>query len=60
MKAMPDKSVDLVFTSPPYEAARTYGIAFKLKGQDWVDWAVERFVECVRVCKGLVALKGHC
>jgi len=35
-----DKSCDLVFCSPPYEAARTYGIAFNLRGQAWVDWAV--------------------
>ena len=55
MKGMESNSVDLVFCSPPYEAARTYGIAFKLKGQEWVEWAVERFVECVRVCRGLVA-----
>lgn len=55
LKGFPDQSVDLVFCSPPYEAARTYGIDFKLRGQDWVDWCVERYVECVRVCKGLVA-----
>jgi len=55
LRTMPDKSVDLVFTSPPYEAARTYGIDFKLKGQEWVDWCVERFMECLRVCRGLVA-----
>lgn len=50
-----DKSIDLVFCSPPYEAARTYGIDFNLKGQAWVDWAVPRYMECMRVCKGLVA-----
>lgn len=55
LRQMPGDSVDLVFTSPPYEAARTYGIGFKLKGQAWVDWAVERYLECVRVCRGLVA-----
>lgn len=55
MRAMPDKSVDLVFTSPPYEAARTYGIGFKLTGQEWVDWCVERFCECLRITRGLVA-----
>lgn len=55
MRDMDDDSVDLVFCSPPYEDARTYGIDFKLKGQDWVDWAVERFTECVRVSRGLVA-----
>jgi hypothetical protein len=54
LRALPDDSVDLVMCSPPYEAARTYRIDFKLRGQEWVDWAVERFVECVRVSKGLV------
>lgn len=48
-------TVDLVFTSPPYEAARTYGIDFKLRGQEWVDWAHERFTACLSVCRGLVA-----
>lgn len=56
-KEMPldDNSVDLVFCSPPYEDARTYGIDFKASGQAWVDWAMPRFVECLRVCRGLVA-----
>lgn len=55
MRAWPDDCVDLVFTSPPYEAARTYGIGFNLRGQDWVDWAVARYLECLRVSRGLVA-----
>jgi len=55
LRGVADNSVDLVFCSPPYEAARTYGIDFKLRGQDWVDWCVERYVECDRVCRGLVA-----
>lgn len=50
-----DKSVDIVFCSPPYEAARTYGIGFNLRGQAWVDWAAECFVEALRVSRGLVA-----
>lgn len=50
-----DDAVDLVFCSPPYEAARTYGIGFTLRGQAWVDWAVPRFLECLRVSRGLVA-----
>jgi len=54
MRGMADNSVELVCCSPPYEAARTYGIDFKLRGQDWVDWAKERFMECLRVCSGLV------
>lgn len=55
MRKMPDNSVDLVITSPPYEDARTYGIGFSLKGQDWVDWCVDRYLECSRISRGLVA-----
>lgn len=58
LKVMPGievDSVDLVFGSPPYVDARTYGIGFKLKGQDWVDWMVARVRESLRICKGLVA-----
>jgi site-specific DNA-methyltransferase (adenine-specific) len=55
MRSMPDSSVDLVFTSPPYEAARTYGIEFDLKGEAYVDWCLERYMECLRVSRGLVA-----
>lgn len=56
LKEFPDNHFDLCITSPPYEAARTYGeLGFSLKGQEWVDWAVARYVECVRVTKGLVA-----
>lgn len=54
MRAMPEDSVDLVFGSPPYEDARSYGIGFDLSGDDWVEWALERFVECLRICRGLV------
>jgi DNA modification methylase len=56
MRSLPSDSVNLVFTSPPYEAARTYGIGFKLKGQDWVDWLVERTNEMARCCNGLTSL----
>ena len=55
MQKMEAGSVDLVFGSPPYEDARTYGIDFKLKGQAWVDWMVAVYIESLRVCKGLVA-----
>jgi len=52
---LPPRSVDLIFGSPPYEDARTYGIDFNLKGQDWVDWMVEVYKASLRVCRGLVA-----
>ncbi len=47
--------VDLVFCSPPYEDARSYGIKVSLKDQAWVDWAVPRFEACLAHCRGLVA-----
>jgi DNA modification methylase len=54
MQEMPPNSVDLVLCSPPYEDARTYGIDFNLKDQAWIEWAMVRYLECVRVSKGLV------
>jgi hypothetical protein len=38
-----------VFGSPPYEAARTYGIGFNLRGQAWVDWMVGVYRAALRV-----------
>lgn len=55
LSKLPAGCVDLVFGSPPYEDARTYGIDFNLKGQGWVDWMVEVVQASLRVCKGLVA-----
>lgn len=52
----PEKCVDLTLTSPPYEKARTYGIGFKLTGQDWVDWMLPRVAQMVRVTTGLVCI----
>jgi len=49
-------SVDLVFCSPPYEGQREYGdVEFDLRGEAWVAWAADCYIECLRVCKGLVA-----
>lgn len=51
-----DDSVDLVFASPPYEGQRAYDeLQFNLTGDNWIEWAVVRFEECLRVCRGLVA-----
>lgn len=55
MADMEPDSVDLIFGSPPYEDARTYGINFNLRGQDWVDWMVRVYEEASHVSKGLVA-----
>jgi hypothetical protein len=48
-------TVDLVFGSPPYEDARTYGIGFALTGQAWVDLMVRVYNACVPQCRGLTA-----
>jgi DNA modification methylase len=56
LKGRPDKSVDLVLGSPPYDSkARRYGTGRNLRGQDWVDWMFEVFRESLRVSTGLVA-----
>ncbi len=52
---LPTDAVDLVFGSPPYEAARTYGIDFALTGEEWVAWIVRVIQASLRVCRGLVA-----
>jgi hypothetical protein len=55
LRHIPDNCVDLIFTSPPYGKQREYDeLDFKLVGQDWLDFCVERWVECNRICKGLV------
>lgn len=61
MRQIPDDTIDLVFGSPPYESQREYDeVQFNLKGQDWVDWMVEVFMESLRICKGYVAfVVGH-
>jgi hypothetical protein len=50
-----DDQVDLVFCSPPYEDARSYGLPNMPAGEAWVEWAVAAFREHLRVCRGLVA-----
>lgn len=57
LRGLEADSVDLVFTSPPYLAARTYGIGADIKcPEKWTAWMVEIVTECVRVCKGLTAV----
>lgn len=55
LQTLPADSADLLFASPPYEAARSYGIDFNLRGQEWVDWMARIVKESLRVCRGLVA-----
>lgn len=55
LQSLPSDSVDLVFCSPPYEDARAYGLPSVPKGEAWVEWSRVRFLECLRVSRGLVA-----
>jgi hypothetical protein len=54
MNSLPEASVDLVFGSPPYMDARTYGINAVYDCQEWVDWMLQVSAAAVRVSKGLV------
>lgn len=56
LASLPDDSVDLLVTSPPYEAKRTYGIGFNLRGQAWVDWMVRVVRAAAPKVKGLIAV----
>lgn len=57
LRALPDDSVDLLFTSPPYELARTYGIGEKMVGgQAWVDWMHAVVAGAAPKVKGLIAI----
>ena len=51
---LPDRSVGLWITSPPYEGQRTYGIGFGLIGQAWVNWMRPIIRQMCRTCSGLV------
>ncbi len=49
-----DDSFDLVFGSPPYANARTYGIGAQRGCQEWIEFMLRVTAEAVRVSKGLV------
>lgn len=61
LRRLEPRSVDLVLGSPPYEDKRGYSeLAYGLRGDAWVGWCADRYVECLRVCRGLVAwVVGH-
>lgn len=52
--SFPDQSVDLVFGSPPYCDARTYGIGAQRDCQPWIDWMLDVTTEALRVSRGPV------
>ena len=63
VSALPSRSVDLVFCSPPYENARTYEVAgdawkFDAAGQAWCDWLAPIVAQCARASAGLVLVNA--
>jgi site-specific DNA-methyltransferase (adenine-specific) len=56
LSSLPPDSIDLLITSPPYEAARSYSIGFNLKGEEWVAWMVEVVKAAAPKVKGLIAI----
>ena len=69
MRQMPDKCVDMVFTSPPYNIARKRNDTsnrpmFKRMSDEWYDdqmpreeylkWQKSIIRECIRICSGSV------
>jgi site-specific DNA-methyltransferase (adenine-specific) len=55
MKDLPDNSVDLIFTSPPYEARKVYhtadGDIGRMRGDDFIDVLRPIMADCYRVLK---------
>lgn len=56
LRSLPDDSIDLLFTSPPYLHARTYGIDAGRDLEEWVKWVVELFTVASRKVEGLIAV----
>ena len=57
LHAQEDDSIDLLFTSPPYELARTYGIRERMVGgEDWVKWMFAVVKAASPKVKGLIAI----
>ncbi len=56
LPTLPTDCASLIFGSPPYRLARTYGIDFKLADQAWVDWMVKLWGESQRISIGLVGM----
>lgn len=57
LKGLPDDSIDLLVTSPPYERARTYGLNVTMpSGEEWVGWMRSVVEVAATKVKGLIAI----
>jgi site-specific DNA-methyltransferase (adenine-specific) len=56
MARQPDDSIDLLLTSPPYEDARTYSIAFALRSEEWVKMMFDLVAIASKKVKGPILI----
>src|ERR1700757_953723 len=56
MRSLPNDSVDLIFTSPPYLLARTYGEGLGKPLDEWVAWMLDFVKAAAPKVKGLIAI----
>lgn len=54
MADQPDDKFGLIFGSPPYCDARTYGIDAHRGCQEWIDWMLNVTTAAARICTGPV------
>lgn len=61
IKEIPDKSIDLIITPPPYYKQRDYGsgIGNEKKVEEYINNLCDIFHECVRILKDTVNI-GDC
>lgn len=60
MRRMPERSVDLVITSPPYanKTMRYNGTMVLMDADHWVQWMMPRLHGMLRVCRGPVMINA--
>src|SRR5262245_50239871 len=61
LRRMPARSVELIFTSPPYalKTERYPGARRKMSWREWSAWMAEVVAECCRVCSGFVLVVAN-
>lgn len=56
LSGLPDDHADLLFTSPPYMGARTYGIGFDMDAEEWTAWMLRVVRAASPKVRGLMAI----
>ncbi len=52
LKDIPDESIDLIVTDPPFNIGKDYGkYKDKMKKEEYIEWSKEWLNECIRVMK---------